>query len=81
MGKLKETYDHRLMLKHLPAEFGLFLEHISSLDYFTKPDYQVINQVSSDFKENKECCDYSKQTVRKRVHFWLFVAAAAHVRV
>lgn len=45
MGKLKETYEHRLMLKHLPAEFGVFLEHISSLDYFTKPDYQVINQV------------------------------------
>lgn len=29
------------MLKHLPAEFGVFLDHISSLDYFTKPDYQV----------------------------------------
>lgn len=41
MGKLKETYDHRLMLKHLPAEFGVFLEHICSLDYYTKPDYQV----------------------------------------
>lgn len=41
MGKLKDTYDHRLMLKHLPAEFGVFLEHISTLDYFTKPDYQV----------------------------------------
>lgn len=42
VGKLKETYDHRLMLKHLPAEFGVFLEHISNLDYFTKPDYQVL---------------------------------------
>lgn len=41
VGKLKDTYDHRLMLKHLPAEFGVFLEHISNLDYFTKPDYQV----------------------------------------
>lgn len=43
VGKLKETYDHRLMLKHLPAEFGVFLDHISTLDYFTKPDYQVNN--------------------------------------
>ena len=43
VGKLKETYEHRLMLKHLPAEFGSFLEHISTLDYFTKPDYQVMN--------------------------------------
>lgn len=41
VGKLKDTYDHHLMLKHLPAEFGVFLEHISTLDYFTKPDYQV----------------------------------------
>lgn len=41
VGKLKETFDHRLMLKNLPAEFGVFLEHISTLDYFTKPDYQV----------------------------------------
>ncbi|KAM9341324.1 tau-tubulin kinase 2 [Symphorus nematophorus] len=45
VGKLKETYDHRLMLKHLPAEFGVFLEHISSLDYFTKPDYQLLMSV------------------------------------
>jgi tau tubulin kinase len=41
VGKLKDTYDHRLMLKHLPAEFTVFLDHISNLDYFTKPDYQV----------------------------------------
>nr|XP_046269522.1 tau-tubulin kinase 2 isoform X2 [Scatophagus argus] len=45
VGKLKETYDHRLMLKHLPAEFGVFLEHISDLDYFTKPDYQLLMSV------------------------------------
>ncbi|XP_077477344.1 tau-tubulin kinase 2 isoform X1 [Stigmatopora argus] len=45
VGKLKDTYDHRLMLKQLPAEFGLFLEHISSLDYFTKPDYQLLMSV------------------------------------
>lgn len=30
------------MLKHLPAEFTIFLEHISTLDYFTKPDYEVM---------------------------------------
>lgn len=48
VGKLKDTYDHRLMLKHLPAEFGVFLEHISSLDYFTKPDYQVTHGFNLD---------------------------------
>ncbi|XP_026141251.1 tau-tubulin kinase 2-like isoform X2 [Carassius auratus] len=45
VGKLKETYDHRLMLKHLPPEFSVFLEHISNLDYFTKPDYQLLRTV------------------------------------
>lgn len=30
------------MLKHLPSEFSTFLDHILALDYFTKPDYQVI---------------------------------------
>ncbi|KAK5917185.1 hypothetical protein CgunFtcFv8_012095 [Champsocephalus gunnari] len=45
VGKLKDTYDHRLMLKHLPAEFGVFLEHIATLDYFTKPDYQLLMSV------------------------------------
>lgn len=41
VGNLKETYDHCLMLKHLPSEFSTFLDHILTLDYFTKPDYQV----------------------------------------
>ncbi|XP_055005257.1 tau-tubulin kinase 2b [Boleophthalmus pectinirostris] len=45
VGNLKETYDHRLMLKHLPSEFSTFLDHISTLDYFTKPDYQLLTSV------------------------------------
>ncbi|KAM6914964.1 LOW QUALITY PROTEIN: tau-tubulin kinase 2b [Xenentodon cancila] len=45
VGNLKETYDHRLMLKHLPADFSIFLDHISILDYFTKPDYQLLMSV------------------------------------
>ncbi|KAG9336801.1 hypothetical protein JZ751_003149 [Albula glossodonta] len=42
VGKLKENYEHRLLLKHMPPEFSTFLDHICSLDYFTKPDYQVV---------------------------------------
>ncbi|XP_066199859.1 tau-tubulin kinase 2 isoform X1 [Saccopteryx leptura] len=45
VGSIKERYDHRLMLKHLPSEFSIFLDHISSLDYFTKPDYQLLTSV------------------------------------
>ncbi|XP_005860378.1 PREDICTED: tau-tubulin kinase 2 isoform X1 [Myotis brandtii] len=45
VGSIKERYDHKLMLKHLPPEFSIFLDHISSLDYFTKPDYQLLTSV------------------------------------
>ncbi|TNN76170.1 Tau-tubulin kinase 2 [Liparis tanakae] len=45
VGNLKETYDHRLMLKHLPSEFTAFLDHILTLDYFTKPDYQLLMSI------------------------------------
>ncbi|XP_071971750.1 tau-tubulin kinase 2 isoform X2 [Engystomops pustulosus] len=45
VGSIKERYEHRLMLKHLPPEFHVFLEHISGLDYFTKPDYQLLISV------------------------------------
>lgn len=45
VGLIKEKYDHRLMLKHLPQEFSVFLEHVLCLDYFTKPDYQLLMSV------------------------------------
>ncbi|XP_056283352.1 tau-tubulin kinase 2b isoform X2 [Pseudoliparis swirei] len=45
VGNLKETYDHLLMLKHLPSEFTAFLDHILTLDYFTKPDYQLLMSI------------------------------------
>ncbi|XP_075048789.1 tau-tubulin kinase 2 isoform X2 [Mixophyes fleayi] len=45
VGSIKERYEHRLMLKHLPPEFHVFLEHISGLDYVTKPDYPLLVSV------------------------------------
>ena len=41
VGQIKERYDHRMLLKHMPAEFNVFLDHVLTLDYYTKPDYQV----------------------------------------
>lgn len=38
---MKEKYDHRLLLKHLPSDLRQFLEHIQGLEYADKPDYQV----------------------------------------
>ncbi|XP_027896501.1 tau-tubulin kinase 2b [Xiphophorus couchianus] len=52
VGNLKETYDHRLMLKHLPSEFSTFLDHILTLDYFTKPDYQLLTSVFEKAMKN-----------------------------
>lgn len=47
---MKEKYDHKLLLKHLPSDLTKFLEHIQSLSYADKPDYAV-----SDLKELSFC--------------------------
>lgn len=39
---MKEKYDHRLLLKHLPSDLRQFLEHIQGLEYADKPDYQML---------------------------------------
>ncbi|KAJ4444730.1 hypothetical protein ANN_06527 [Periplaneta americana] len=39
VGLMKEKYDHRLLLKHLPSDLRQFLDHIQSLEYADKPDY------------------------------------------
>ena len=38
---MKEKYDHRTLIKHMPSDFKQFLEHIQGLAYFDKPDYAV----------------------------------------
>ncbi|XP_016345295.1 tau-tubulin kinase 1-like isoform X2 [Sinocyclocheilus anshuiensis] len=45
VGQIKERYDHRMLLKHMPSEFNVFLEHVEGLDYYTKPDYQLLMSV------------------------------------
>ncbi|XP_021963759.1 tau-tubulin kinase homolog Asator isoform X2 [Folsomia candida] len=42
VGVIKEKYDHRLLLKHLPSDFKQFLDHIQSLEYSDKPDYSML---------------------------------------
>ena len=39
---MKDKYDHRLLLKHLPSEFKCFLDHISQLEYADKPNYHML---------------------------------------
>lgn len=42
VGMMKEKYDHRLLLKHLPSDLKQFLEHIQALNYADKPDYVML---------------------------------------
>ena len=39
---MKEKYDNNQFLKHLPHELRDFLEHIQSLGYYEKPDYNKL---------------------------------------
>lgn len=45
VGLMKEKYDHRLLLKHLPSDFKQFLEHVQSLSYADKPDYAMLSSL------------------------------------
>ncbi|XP_061687171.1 tau-tubulin kinase 1 [Syngnathoides biaculeatus] len=45
VGQIKERYDHRMLLKHMPSDFNVFLDHVLALDYYTKPDYQLLMSV------------------------------------
>ncbi|XP_068621895.1 tau-tubulin kinase homolog Asator [Battus philenor] len=42
VGLMKEKYDHRLLLKHLPSELRQFLEHVQQLEYADTPDYTML---------------------------------------
>ncbi|XP_043249802.1 tau-tubulin kinase homolog Asator isoform X5 [Colletes gigas] len=42
VGLMKEKYDHRLLLKHLPSDLRVFLDHIQSLEYAAEPDYAML---------------------------------------
>ncbi|XP_063724654.1 probable serine/threonine-protein kinase DDB_G0282963 isoform X3 [Symsagittifera roscoffensis] len=42
VGKEKEKYDHKRFLEHLPQEMTTFYNHITLLQYETKPDYQLL---------------------------------------
>ncbi|XP_047132128.1 rho-associated protein kinase 2 isoform X1 [Hydra vulgaris] len=46
VGNFKKAYDHELLLKHMPSEFKIFLQHIQSLKYADRPDYDKL----------RECC-------------------------
>ncbi|XP_052758103.1 tau-tubulin kinase homolog Asator [Galleria mellonella] len=50
VGLMKEKYDHRLLLKHLPNELRQFLEHVQQLEYADTPDYALLTTIL------EKCC-------------------------
>ena len=42
-GKFKMGYDHKRLIKNLPAELFDFLDHLNSLDYYREPDYVMLS--------------------------------------
>ncbi|CAF1026687.1 unnamed protein product [Didymodactylos carnosus] len=45
VGQMKEKYDHSTFLKSIPTEFKQFLEHVQSLDYVDKPNYELLKSL------------------------------------
>lgn len=41
-GEFKASYDHKKLIKGMPTEFQDFLDHLKSLTYFEKPDYELV---------------------------------------
>uniref|UniRef100_A0AAR2JUJ7 non-specific serine/threonine protein kinase n=1 Tax=Pygocentrus nattereri TaxID=42514 RepID=A0AAR2JUJ7_PYGNA len=54
VGQIKERYEHKMLLKHMPSEFYIFLDHVLGLDYYTKPDYQLLMSVFENSMKERE---------------------------
>lgn len=42
---MKEKYDHRLLLKHLPSDLRVFLEHIQVISNIIYTNYMTIKSI------------------------------------
>lgn len=74
VGLMKEKYDHRLLLKHLPSDLKQFLEHIQSLQYADKPDYEMLASILDRCLKRRgvkdtDAFDWEKTTlIQENVH-------------
>lgn len=53
VGTMKEKYDYRLLLKHMPHEFLELHDQLLSLNYYKKPDYQMIQNLFDEIMMRK----------------------------
>jgi tau tubulin kinase len=47
-GEFKAKYDHKKLVRTLPHELLVFLEHLKASSYFDKPDYQLVTGCLQD---------------------------------
>lgn len=45
VGQIKQNFDHNLLLRHLPSEFSEFLIHVQSIDYYDRPNYDLLRSI------------------------------------
>ncbi|KAL5967222.1 Tau-tubulin kinase 1 [Taenia solium] len=57
VGIMKQSFDQNQLLKFMPREFRAFLEHIQSLTYFDKPDYQYLQSLLNNYMERRSIND------------------------
>ncbi len=53
VGQMKDKYDNVTLLKHLPQEFKTILDHIATLNYFDKPDYNMMHGILQQCMKRK----------------------------
>ncbi|XP_014666880.1 PREDICTED: serine-rich adhesin for platelets-like [Priapulus caudatus] len=53
VGQIKEKYDHKQLLKHMPSEMKLFLDHVAQLDYYSQPDYSHLHSLFQQCMKRK----------------------------
>ncbi|KAL3315959.1 hypothetical protein Ciccas_005404 [Cichlidogyrus casuarinus] len=83
VGLLKQTYDHNQMLKFMPREYKQFLEHIQSLSYYDKPDYNLLQGLMSAYMERKpinESDPYDWETSVENGASLRDIARSSHMR-
>jgi len=60
---MKEKYDHRLLLKHLPSDLRVFLEHIQV--------YQIITPQKTPFIDSDSNNDSCMYPAVRNLHYGL----------
>ena len=64
VGQMKEKCDNHQLLKPLPSEFKAFLDHISTLDYYDKPNYNMLHGLFQVTIIHEDCVSHMLVCIR-----------------